>query len=49
MFGKCDSSNSKKEWLLFSASFTPIFGLVFVLALENIFLRGFILKPTEKA
>ena len=41
--------NSKNEWLFLSASFTAKFELVFVLTLENNFLRGFILKPTEKA
>ena len=35
--------------MLLSASFTSKFGLVFVLTLENAFLRGFILKPTERA
>ena len=39
----------KNEWLLLPASFAPKFGLVFVLTLENAFLRGFILKPTESA
>ena len=42
MFEKCDSLNSKNEWFPFSANFTTKFGFVFVL-------RGFILKPTEKA
>ena len=37
MFEKCDSSNSKNEWLLLSASFTAKFGLVFVVALESAF------------
>ena len=40
---------SKKEWLLLSASFTAKFGLVFVLTLENTFFRGFILKATKTA
>ena len=31
------------------ASFTVKLGLLFVLVLENAFLRGFIFKPTEKA
>ena len=49
MFEKCDSLNSKNEWLLLPARFTAKFGLVFVLTLENaFFLRGFILKPTER-
>ena len=39
--------DSKKEWLLLSASFTAKFGLVFVLTLENTFFRGFILKATK--
>ena len=39
MFEKCDSSNSKIERLLLSASFTAKFELVFVLTLEilNVF------------
>ena len=37
MFEKCDSSNSKNEWLLLSTSFTAKFELVFVLTLENAF------------
>ena len=41
--------DSKNEWLLLSASFTAKFGLVFVLTLENVFHRGFIFKPTERA
>ena len=42
--------DSKNEWLLLSAGFTAKFGLVLVLALEKtLFLRRFILKPTEKA
>ena len=49
MFEKCNFSNSKNEWLLLSAGFTAKFELVFVLILENAFLRGFILKPTETA
>ena len=40
---------SKNEWLLLSASFPERFGLVFVVTLENAFLRGFILKPTGRA
>ena len=35
--------------MLLSAGFTAKFGFVFVLTLKNIFLRGFILKPTERA
>ena len=35
MFEKSDSSNSKNEWLLLSASFTTNFESVFVLPLEN--------------
>ena len=52
MFGKFDSSNTvccKNEWLLLSASFTTKSGKVFVLRLENVLLRGFILKPAERA
>ena len=33
----------------FSKSFTAKFGLVSVLTLETLFLRGFIFKPTERA
>ena len=40
---------SKNEWLLISVTFTAQFELVFVLTLENSFLRIFILKPTERA
>ena len=36
-------TDSKNEWLLLSASFTAKIGL------EGAFLRGFILKPTERA
>ena len=41
--------DSKNEWLLLSASFKAKVELVFVLTLENTFLRGFVLKPTEGA
>ena len=41
--------DSKNGWLLLSASFTAKVGLVFVLTLEKVFLRGFIFKPTERA
>ena len=41
--------DSKNEWLLLPASFTAKFGLVFVLTWKTLFLRGFILKPTERA
>ena len=37
-----------EEWLLLSSSFTAKFELVLVLARKTLFLRGFILKPTEK-
>ena len=37
-----------EEWLLLSSSFTAKFELVLVLARKMLFLRGFILKPTEK-
>ena len=47
MFEKDDSQiDSKNEWLLLSASFMAKFELVFVLTFS---LRGFILKPTERA
>ena len=36
--------DSKNEWLLLPTSFTAKFGLVF-----EVLLRGFILKPTERA
>ena len=39
--------DSKSELLLPSAIFTAEFELAFVLTLENVFLRGFILNPTE--
>ena len=41
--------DSKNEWLLLSASFAEKFGLVFISTLENVFFRGFLLKPTERA
>ena len=41
--------DSKNEQLLLSAIFTVRFGLVFVLTFEKAFLRGFILKSTERA
>ena len=44
-----DQIDGKNEWLLFLVSFTGKFLLVFVLALQKFFLRGFILKPTERA
>ena len=45
-----DQTDSKNECLLLSASFTAKFWLVFVLTLENTcFLRGLVLKPTERA
>ena len=40
---------SEKEWLLLSAIFTAKFELVFVLHWTTLFLRGFILSPTERA
>ena len=40
---------SKNEWLLLSAGITAKFGLVFILTVETLFLRGSILKPTERA
>ena len=42
-------TDSKDGWLLLTASFTAKFGLVYVLTLENVFHRGFIFKPTERA
>ena len=41
--------DSKNGWLLLSVKFTAKFGLVFVLTLENVFLRGVTFKPTERA
>ena len=41
--------DSKNKQLLLSAIFTVRFGLAFVLTFENAFLRGFILKSTERA
>ena len=41
--------DSKNEWLLLSGSFTAKFGLVFVLNWKTLFLRGFIVKPIERA
>ena len=39
----------ENECLLLSVSFTAKLGLVLVLTLESHFVRGFILKPTERA
>ena len=49
MFEKCDSPN--RQHLLLSASFPAKFELVFSLNLEKdfFFLRGSILKPSERA
>ena len=44
-----DQTNSKNEKLLLSANLTAKFELVFVLTQENASLRGFILKPIERA
>ena len=41
--------DSKNEWLLLSASFMAKFRLVFVLNWKMLFLRGFIIKSTERA
>ena len=41
--------DSKYEWLLLSASFAVKFGLVFVLTMEKLFLRGFVLKSIKRA
>ena len=52
MFGKCDSSKREKRVVAsfsISARLTAKRELVFVLIQENAFLRGFILKPTERA
>ena len=50
MSDKHDSEiGSKNEWLLLSVTFTAKLGLVFVLTFETLFLRVFILKPTERA
>ena len=51
MFGKGDSSNRQK---INGCSFQQvlrqaIFGLVFVFTQKTLFLRGFILEPTERA
>ena len=41
---------NKNEWLLLSTSFTAKFFTVdFCLHCETLFLRGFVLKPTERA
>ena len=49
MFEKCDSSNSKNEWLLHPASFTGKFGLVFVLTLEITFSWRFHFQGNRKS
>ena len=41
--------DNKNGWLLLSASLPAKFELIFVLKLETLFLKGFILKPTERA
>ena len=41
--------DSKNKWLLIPASFRAKSGLVFVSTLKTLFLRGFILNPTERA
>ena len=41
--------DSKNELLLLPARFAAKCGLVFDLTLETLFLKGFILKPTEGA
>ena len=42
-------TDSKNEWMLLSACFMTKFELTFVLNKKALFLRGFILKPTERA
>ena len=42
-------TDSKNEWMLLSACFMTKFELIFVLNKKALFLRGFILKPTERA
>ena len=37
-----------EEWLVLSSSFIAKFELVLVLTRKALFVRGFILKPTEK-
>ena len=48
LFEKCDSSNSKNEWLL-PASFMEKFRLVFVLTLENPFSWRFHVQASRKS
>ena len=48
LFEKCDSSNSKNEWLL-PASFMEKFRLVFVLTLENSFSWRFHFQASRKS
>ena len=40
--------DSKNEWFLLSVSFMTEFGLVLSYHWKKVFLRGFILKPTER-
>ena len=52
MFEKCDSSNRHKgvnASFNILARFTAKSELVFVLTQESAFLRGFTLKPTDRA
>ena len=41
--------DSKNDWLLLQTSFAAKSGLVFVLHWKTLFLRGFILRPAERA
>ena len=43
------STDVLKSFLFLSASFSPKFGLVFVLTLKNAFCQSFHFKPTERA
>ena len=50
MFEKCDSSNSKNEWLLLPASFSAKFGLKLEnKTLENTFSERFHFKANRKS
>ena len=49
MFEKGDLSDSKNEWLLYSASFTAKFELVFVLTMENAFSYRLHFKANRKS
>ena len=50
MLEKSDSQiDSQNEWLLFSAGFTANLGWFLCLHWKTLFLRRFILKPSERA